>query len=197
MDKTASDWIKEAKQYHDTAHIPENFQKMQECYEAALRLEPDNWEALYWMGRCLCGSPTGEGLPYFNKASALNPGNSEIWTWLSVALMNCGRTQEAKKALARALELDPGNAEAHFQKSLELGSEGAPNEQRFKEILLCLRYDPSHPLAGMLYRAATGQDYKPEGRKKGQAVKPAQKAVRPAGVQSIWRKIQGIFRSKH
>jgi len=159
--RKANELVVEASKHHGQIG-PEHFRKMQECYEKALTLDPDNWEALYWLGRLLggvvdeSGAYVEDSVRYLRRATELNPGNSDVWVWLSASLFNRGRKKEAGRALEKALSIDPCNSEAHFHKMLYLDG---PQSEKDNELLLCLRYNPNHPLARLLYRRRTGKEY--------------------------------------
>lgn len=53
------------------------------------------------------GGGTALAIADFRKAIDLDPRNSEAWLWLGVALRKDKQDAEARKALAKALELNP------------------------------------------------------------------------------------------
>jgi cytochrome c-type biogenesis protein CcmH/NrfG len=158
---TSKEWVEEARKYEEKF---EHYGKRRECYENALKLDPDNWEALAYLGNMLSGAVDNSGVPieesvrYLTRATELNPDNSEIWVWLACSLFNRNRKQEANQAIEKALVINPGNAEAHFNKMLFMAANG-PSDDQEKELLLCLRSDPNHPMARMLYRMKHGKEY--------------------------------------
>jgi len=51
----------------------------------------------------------------FRKAIDLNPKNAEAWLWLGIALRRANQEQDARKAIAQSLELNPNRAWAKQQ----------------------------------------------------------------------------------
>jgi Flp pilus assembly protein TadD len=43
----------------------------------------------------------------FRKAIELDPKNSDAWLWLGIALRRSNQSDEARKAIAKSLELNP------------------------------------------------------------------------------------------
>ena len=51
----------------------------------------------------------------FRKAIELNPKNEDAWLWLGIALRRSNQPEEARKAIAKSLELNPDRAWAKQQ----------------------------------------------------------------------------------
>gem|GEM_PF-2860652 len=107
------------------------------------------------------GKPVEASVRYLTRASELAPENADIWVWLSQSLFNRHRIEEGERAVQRALSINPENAEAHFSHWTFLAKRNAPNSEKVAALSACLRRDPNHFLAKMMYRSATGTDYGP------------------------------------
>jgi tetratricopeptide (TPR) repeat protein len=139
------------KSYRDSAFA---------AYEGLLQQDPDNVEALVHSALVLedLGRPE-DALARYEKASELAPDDPlPLINRGSLLYFQFKRTYEAKEALTRALELDPGNADAHFnlgvlfadanlfgeaklewEKVLELADEGSPARTLAEENLERIR----------------------------------------------------------
>lgn len=51
----------------------------------------------------------------FRKAIDLNPKNADAWLWLGIALRRANQPEEARKAIAQSIELNPNRAWAKQQ----------------------------------------------------------------------------------
>ncbi len=51
----------------------------------------------------------------FRKAIELNPKNADAWLWLGIALRHTNQAEEARKAIAKSLELNPNRVWAKQQ----------------------------------------------------------------------------------
>jgi tetratricopeptide (TPR) repeat protein len=76
----------------------------------ALAVAPDTWLANAAVGSLLAalGRPT-EGLPYLERALALDPSQADVLNNTGAALRATGRAQEATELFRRAIALDPRN----------------------------------------------------------------------------------------
>jgi tetratricopeptide (TPR) repeat protein len=134
------------------ARLTDNWQTKKQCYEEILRDEPENWEALYELGQIFQGSTEPETpVRYLESAERLNPNNALVKVALTKALFNARRLDDALNTIEAALRLEDRNAEAHFLKAMLLSSKGM-KEESMVEGKLCLKYDPNHVMAKMLFR---------------------------------------------
>jgi S1-C subfamily serine protease len=90
----------------------QNFAKEAEAYEAALKINPDNPDALY----CLAWNMESRGnyqqaIPLYEKALALAPEDAEIIYQLGLSYLAQGRKDKASEMSVRLKRLDPGQAE--------------------------------------------------------------------------------------
>jgi Flp pilus assembly protein TadD len=82
--------------------------------EAAIKLKPDLAGAQEQLGYLLSRSGDAEGaIEHFRLAVRATPAWVEAWINLAGELAETGKFAEARDAVATALRLDPGNAEAH------------------------------------------------------------------------------------
>ena len=51
----------------------------------------------------------------FRKAIELNPKNADAWLWLGIALRRLNQPEEARKAIAKSIELNPDHVWAKQQ----------------------------------------------------------------------------------
>jgi len=87
----------------------------------ALELDPKSSNA--WMSRGVgnyylppaFGGGLNLAIDDFTRAVRLNPANPEAHLWLGIALRKAGRNAEARQAIQRSLELNPGRRWARQQ----------------------------------------------------------------------------------
>lgn len=86
-----------------------------EDYHTVLKQEPAHKDALYLMGVWHIGhSEFDKASEYLSKATTAAPDFALAWCQYGTALQGVGRTEDAKEAFRRALELDSRLAEAHY-----------------------------------------------------------------------------------
>jgi tetratricopeptide (TPR) repeat protein len=102
-----------------TEYIQKNYLGAIEWYEKALDIEKDNLTALNSMGYILAdtGMDTQKGLRLCRKAVEKNSQNAAYLDSLGWALYRCGKLNEARNWLRRALEVAPQEKEIkeHFR----------------------------------------------------------------------------------
>lgn len=87
----------------------------------AIELDPKSSMAYvsHGVGNYYLPSALGGGMEAaikdFRKAIELNPKNADAWLWLGLALRNANQPEEARKALAKAVELNPNRVWAKQQ----------------------------------------------------------------------------------
>ena len=82
--------------------------------KAALVIEPDNDYSLFVLGRLkLAQGKYDEALDALSRAAQINPEDAEIQNNLGVALSEKGLRVPAEAALRKAVQIDPGCADAH------------------------------------------------------------------------------------
>ncbi|MGE5488327.1 MAG: tetratricopeptide repeat protein [bacterium] len=92
-----------------------------ESIEKAIELDPKS--ALAWLGRGVgnyylpeaFGGGVNKALSDFDKAIALDPKSADARLWKGIALRKAGRNAEARKEIAKSLELNPGRLWAKQQ----------------------------------------------------------------------------------
>ncbi|MFN7922828.1 MAG: tetratricopeptide repeat protein [Bryobacteraceae bacterium] len=81
--------------------------------QKAMQMDPKSW--LVWVSRGVgnyylppaFGGGVNLAIQDFEKAIAINPDAAEAHLWLGIALRKAGRNGDARKALAKAVELNP------------------------------------------------------------------------------------------
>jgi tetratricopeptide (TPR) repeat protein len=82
--------------------------------QAALAVEPDNDYSLFVLGRLRLAQGKYDGaLDALSRAAQINPEDAEIQNNLGVALSEKGLRVPAEAALRKAVQIDPGLADAH------------------------------------------------------------------------------------
>jgi tetratricopeptide (TPR) repeat protein len=91
-------------------HVPD----AEKNIKAALALDPDNDYTLFVLGRLrLAQGKFDEALEALSRAAQINPEDAEIQNNLGVALSEKGLRVPAEAALRKAVQIDPGCADAH------------------------------------------------------------------------------------
>lgn len=92
------------------------------AYRRVLRGQPDNPDALNFLGmlRCQAGDPT-EAAGLLRRSVEANPANPHAWLNLGNVLLVLGKPEEARTAFTRATELAPDLAMAWFNLGVCLG----------------------------------------------------------------------------
>ena len=90
-----------------------SFVDAQEMFRQALRTNPDDWQAPYYVGRVQIElKQFGMAVPYLEKALTLKPADPRILTALGVSCFKLGQLDMARGYFWAALEADPDNSEA-------------------------------------------------------------------------------------
>lgn len=77
-------------------------------YRAALEQNPDDAEALHWLGVLLCqAGQSHDAIPLLESAASARPDDSAFHHNLAQAYLAAGRAADAVESLARAVALDP------------------------------------------------------------------------------------------
>jgi tetratricopeptide (TPR) repeat protein len=107
-------------------------------YRASIRLHPRFASAHVNLGNALEASGDSAGaLESYRQATQHAPELAEAWVNLGAALGRAARYEEAATALARALELAPGDPAAHMNAALNdlLRGHGAGATEHFREAV--------------------------------------------------------------
>ena len=108
--------------------------------EAALKSDGDSARTECMFARIAARRSDPDGAyAHYNRAFALNPGETEAQIGLGRLLASMDKTQEAAKYLRMAVQSDPLNGEAHYRlasvcRKLELKDEAAKEFRLFREI---------------------------------------------------------------
>jgi tetratricopeptide (TPR) repeat protein len=98
--------------YHRDQHHPE---KEEWAYRMAMENDSLNPRHIYNYALALSkGGKYRQSLPHFQRSLQLDPGSAKRWNDYGAALINCQMGREARAALNRALEIEPGNGNALY-----------------------------------------------------------------------------------
>jgi tetratricopeptide (TPR) repeat protein len=90
-------------------------------YEAVLRIDPHNFDALHLLGVvALQSKDLSRAVELIGRALTCNPGVALAHSNLGNALLELGRPREAVAGYDRALALDPDYADAHYNRGVAL-----------------------------------------------------------------------------
>ena len=119
-------------------------------FEQAVRLKPDNAEALENLGNALAALPgrLPEAVAALRKAVEYNPRSAETHNNLGLALLSLpGHQEEAAAAFRRAIQLKPDFAAAHNNLGLALAAMPGRLEEAIAEYQTALKIDPNYAAA--------------------------------------------------
>jgi len=115
--KTLEDWIEEGNLFEKEFHYTDALKS----YEEALKIHPNNIDALIGMGSVLIATYRyKEAEKYYDNAVRLNPENAEIWTNKGMAYGRLGNRKEGELAIIafdEALKIDPDNVDSLIWKA--------------------------------------------------------------------------------
>jgi protein O-GlcNAc transferase len=125
------------------AHQAGNFQMAEDLYREVLRIEPDHFYALHYLGVLHCQRGNFDSaISYIKKALQSNSSDSHAYYNLGIALQSKGLQDEAIDAYEKALHLGPGNADAFVNLGTLYRSKG-----RYDDAVMCfskaLQINPS------------------------------------------------------
>jgi tetratricopeptide (TPR) repeat protein len=140
-------------------------------------------ETLHCLGRALLveGTNLVEALNTLERAVEIDPHRAEYWLYVGWAANEAGRTGRAETALAKALELDQGLADAYWQRGVLLVRQGAVKDA-VGDLKKALELRPSRFEA----HAALADAYRDLGME-GEALTQWQKAVAAMPDNATWR----------
>ncbi len=130
-----------AKRQHDGGQLAE----AEALYRDALRLDPENSEALHLFGRLASevGNPR-VAVELIQRAVVISPENAEAWTDLGSALHACGCFSEAIAAHRQAIRLMPAFSPAwnSLGNAFQAAGEWEKSIAAYQEAV---RLDPNYP----------------------------------------------------
>ena len=99
--------------------------------ETILKIDPENKDALNYMGMMLVGMDEyAEAVKYFNRLIKMNPGDKEALNNKAIALHYLGREGDALKCVDSAIALDKRYPDAYINKAVILHSMGKVEESK-------------------------------------------------------------------
>ena len=123
----------------------EDFEKGLNCYRSAIRLDTRHYNAWYGIGQINFQQEKYDLADYhFRRAAKINPKSSVLFCCLGRALHKRGQPSEALHYLQSAIQKDPSNPLAKFEKASVLFSQECFAEAK-KELEALLRLAPREP----------------------------------------------------
>ncbi len=130
-----------AKKRHGKGQLAE----AEALYREALRLDPENSEALHLLGALAIDVGRSQvAVELLHRAVTIAPANAEAWTDLGAALHGCGRFPEAITAHREAIRLAPDLAKAWNQLGNARQASG-DSEGAITAYQDAVRLDPTYP----------------------------------------------------
>lgn len=128
--------------------------------EKAVKVEPKDAFSLTTLGAVLIEQGRiQDALDYLERANASSPDNPITLNYLGVASSQLGQFGKAEQSLRRAITVDPGYAEAHFNLAVIYATAKPPSialAKRHYEKALELGSNPDKRLATMLQSGSGG-----------------------------------------
>jgi tetratricopeptide (TPR) repeat protein len=123
-----------------------HFGRALEVYEAHLREQPDDYQALLDQGSVLMSLERfSDAAQVYSKMVQIKP-NETVLSNLGAALIRLGRANEAKVVLDYALEINPKNINARINLGGVLQALGM-HQENLQNALEAVSIDPTQPLA--------------------------------------------------
>ncbi|MFQ3582069.1 MAG: tetratricopeptide repeat protein [Chloracidobacterium sp.] len=144
----------------ENGRIPE----ARECFEAAVKLRPEDWQALAILGRLLAAeSKYPEAIARFEAAYKLQPNNGQVVVGLANALFDAKRYEDAQKWYEKALTFMPKDVNVitdlgltyYFRRPQQL-------DKAMDYFKQSLSIDPNHTLTIQNYAVALLDANRPE-----------------------------------
>ena len=96
----------------------DDFEKAMACYRSAIRIDERHYNAWYGLGNIYYRQEKYDfSEHHLRKALAINPCSSPLYCYLGMALHANGKRQQALEMLTNAINIDPKNPLARFQKA--------------------------------------------------------------------------------
>lgn len=118
--------------------------------QRAVRLEPDNAEYIYRLGRYfwMVERPPDSAIASFRTATDLNPHQSHYWLDLAGAYQLVDQTEAQRDALENAIQADPTTPDIAWEAANLYAVEGE-TDKALKEFRVVLQNDPALPLSAL------------------------------------------------
>jgi predicted TPR repeat methyltransferase len=146
--------VKQAVTLHKSGKLDEAERR----YRAVLRLQPENPDALHFLGLLLYRrGDVAAGTESVRRATIVAPGYADAFNNLGNLLKLAGRFEEAEDAYRQAVKLRPADADAHSNLGVVLRACGLLRdaEAEFREALaIDARHVPAYTNLGHLLKRA-------------------------------------------
>lgn len=124
-----------------------NYTQAQEVFRAVIQDEPENSQALYYLGMSLLGSGNGsEALDNLKKAADLAPDSDRIQVGLARAYIDQKDYDNAAAALDKARQANPDNPELPYYAGL-VDLHDKKYEEAAKNLEQAIERDPNNAYA--------------------------------------------------
>ncbi|ADG13331.1 TPR repeat-containing protein [Methanocaldococcus infernus ME] len=123
------------------------YEKAIECFDKAIKLDPNNPAAWYYKADSLYKLERYEkAIECFDKAIKLDPNNPAAWYYKADSLYKLERYEKAIECFDKAIKLDPNNPAAWYYKADSLYK-----LERYEKAIECfdkaIKLDPNNPAA--------------------------------------------------
>jgi tetratricopeptide (TPR) repeat protein len=155
----------------------------EELLRKVLSQRPSSAETHHCLGRALLvqGTRLADALRMLERAVELDPNRAEHYLYVGWAANEAGNVPKAERALAEALRLDQGLADAYWQRGVLRQRQGAVRDA-ITDLTRALQLRPSRFEA----HAALADAYYDLGRES-EALREWQQAIEANGDNPIWR----------
>jgi tetratricopeptide (TPR) repeat protein len=114
-----------------------------ECFEEALRIDPDFVDSHYNMGNlCMDRCQWDLGTQYYRRAIQLRPSHADAWIGLGDCLRSLARNDDAIEAFRNAITHDPNYVYAHRHMGILLRAQGR-TEDALRHLRRVVELEPA------------------------------------------------------
>ncbi len=96
-------------------HRKGNLKLAQDLYEKILKIDSNNFEAVFLLGSLFLQTKNfQEAIHFLNKAISIQPKHANSYQNLGYAFVELGEFKKAEELFFKAIEIDPNHGDAHF-----------------------------------------------------------------------------------